>query len=118
MHFIHEGIGCSEDHAVEVAHARFKEKKLHEHRKQAGRTVLSPIVIVDDGDDDKDDTARLSDLIALVEVGLQTEEAKEDTGRLSELIAQVDAGLHAEEDTFFSQAVEVANEADAAYYRR
>ena len=46
------------------------------------------------------------------------EEAKEDTGRLSELIAQADAGLHAEEDTFFSQAVEVANEADAAYYRR
>jgi hypothetical protein len=24
--FIHEGIGCSEDHAAEVAHARFQEK--------------------------------------------------------------------------------------------
>ena len=59
-------------------------------------------MLADDGDEDEDDTARLSDLIALVEVGLQTEEAEEDTGKLSELIAQADADLQAEEDAFFS----------------
>ena len=55
----------------------------------AGHTIQSPIVLVNDGDEDKDNTARLSDLIALAEVGLQ-----------------------AEEDVFFSHA------AEAAYYRR
>jgi hypothetical protein len=70
LHFIHEGIGCNEDHAIEVAHARFQEKKLHEHRTRAGRTVLSLIVVADNGDKDEDDTVRLSDLIALAEVGL------------------------------------------------
>ena len=25
---MHEGIGCSEEHAAEVAHARYEEKKL------------------------------------------------------------------------------------------
>ena len=70
MHFIHEGIGCSEDHATEVACARYEEKKLDEHRMRAGRTVQSPIVLSDEGDKDEDDTARLSKLIALAEVGL------------------------------------------------
>jgi hypothetical protein len=37
---------------------------------------------------------------------------------LSELIAIVDQGLQAEEDAFFSQAAEAADEAEAAYYRR
>ena len=73
MHFIHEGIGCSEDHAAEVAHASF-ETKLHEHRTRTGRTVLSPIVIGDDGDEDEDDTSKLSELIALADQGLQAEE--------------------------------------------
>jgi len=58
--------------------------------------------LADDGDEDEDDTARLSDLIALVKAGLQAEEAEEDTGRLSELIAQADAGLQVKEDAFFS----------------
>ena len=49
MHFIHKGIGCGEDHAVEVAHAMYEEKKLDEHRKRAGRTVESPIVLSDEG---------------------------------------------------------------------
>ena len=49
MHFIHEGIGCSEDHAIEVARARYEEKKLEGHRKRAGRTVESPIVLSDEG---------------------------------------------------------------------
>ena len=62
--------GCNEDHAVEVARARFEEKKLHEHRTRAGRTVQSSIVLSDEGDEDEDDTARLSDLIALADVGL------------------------------------------------
>ena len=93
MHFIHEGIGCSEDHAVEVAHARYEEKKLDEHRTRANRTIQSPIVLADDGDKDEDDTAQLSDLIALAEAGLQAEEAEDDTGRLSELIALAEAGL-------------------------
>ena len=53
-----------------VAHARFQEKKLHDHRTRAGRTVLSPIAVVNDGDKDEDDTARLSDLIVLAEAGL------------------------------------------------
>ena len=70
MHFIHEWIGCSDEHAAEVAHARYKEKKLDEHRKQAGRTIESPIVLSDEGDEDEDDTARLSELIALAEVCL------------------------------------------------
>ena len=70
MHFIHEGIGCSEDHAAEVARARYEEKKLDDHRSRAGRTVQSSIVLSDEGDEDEDDTARLSDLIALDKVGL------------------------------------------------
>ena len=96
MHFIHEGIGCSEEHAAEVAHARYEEKKLDEHRKRAGRTVQSPIVLSDEGDEDEDDTARLSELIALAEAGLQAEE---------------------DDDAFFTQAAEAADEAEAAYYR-
>jgi len=93
LHFIHEGIGCSEDHAVEVGRARYEEKKLDEHRKRAGLTVQSPIVLSDEGDEDEDDTARLSELIALAEVDLQAEETEDDTNRLSELIALVEAGL-------------------------
>jgi len=114
LHFIHEGIGCSEDHDGEVAHARYEEKKLDEHRKRASRTIESPIVLSDEEDKDDDDTARLSELIALVEVGLQAEEAKDDTSSLSELIALAETGLQVEEDddAFFTQATE------AAYYRR
>ena len=97
MHFIHVEIGCSEEHAAEVAHARYEEKKLDEHKKRAGRTVESPIVLSDEGDEDEDDTARLSELIALAEAGLQAEEAKDDTGILSELIALAEAGLQAVE---------------------
>ena len=93
MHFIHEGIGCSEEHAAELAHARYEEKKLDEHRSRVGRTVQSPIVLSDEGNEDEDDTGRLSELIALAEAGLQAEEAEDDTGRLSQLIALVEAGL-------------------------
>ena len=93
MHFIYEGIRCSEEHAAEVDRARYEEKKLDEHRKRAGRTVKSPIVLSDEGDEDEDDTARLSDLIALIKTGLQAEEAEDDTGRLRELIALAVAGL-------------------------
>ena len=48
------------------------------------------------------------------------EKAKDDTGRLSELIALAEAGLQAEEDddAFFTQAAAAADEAEAAYYRR
>ena len=53
-----------------MARARNEEKKLDEHRSRAGRTVQSPIVLSDEGDEDEDDTSRLSELIALVEVGL------------------------------------------------
>ena len=56
MHFIHEGIGYSEDHAIEVARARYEEHKLDAHRTRAGRTVQSPIVLFDEGDEDEDDT--------------------------------------------------------------
>ena len=77
-------------------------KKLDENITRADCTVQSPIALADDGDEDEDDTARLSDLIALVKAGLQAEEAEEDTGRLSELIAQADAGLQVKEDAFFS----------------
>ena len=77
-------------------------------------------MLADDGDEDEDDTVQLSDLIALAEVGLQAKEAKDDTGRLSELIALAEVGLQAEEDddTFFTQATETADKAEAAYYRR
>ena len=95
LHFIHEGVGCSEDHAAEVPRARFEEKKLHEHRTRAGRTVQSPIVLSDEGDKDEDDTGRLSELIALAEAGLQVEE---------------------DDDTFFTQTIEAVDEAEAAYY--
>ena len=47
----------------------------------------------DEGDEDKDDTARLRDLITLAEVGLQAKEAENNTGRLSELIALAEVGL-------------------------
>ena len=70
MHFIHEGIGCSEERATGVAHARYEEK-LNEHRSRAGRTVQSPIMLSNEGDEDEDDTAKLSELIALAEVGMQ-----------------------------------------------
>ena len=53
-----------------MAHARYEEKKLDEHRKRASCTVELLIVLSDEGDEDKDDTARLSDLIALAESGL------------------------------------------------
>ena len=53
-----------------MAHARYVEKKLHEHRTRAGRSVLSLIVLDNEGDEDEDDAARLSDLIALAETGL------------------------------------------------
>ena len=68
----------------------------------------------------EDDTGRLSELITLAEAGLQAEEAEDDTSRLSKLIALAEAGLQAEEDddTFFTQAVEAVDEAEAAYYRR
>ena len=114
MHFIHEEIGCSEDHAVEVAYARFQEKKLHEHRRIGGRPVLSQIVEADEGDQDEDDAGRLSEIIALEEAGLQVEEDEDDTARLSELLALAEAGLQAEEDddAFFTQV------AEAAYDRR
>ena len=110
---------------------------------RAGRTVQSPIVLSDEGDEDEDDTARLSELIALVEAGLQAEEVEDDTSRLSELIALAEAGLQAEEaeddtgrlselialaevglqteeddNAFFTQAAEAAGEVEAAYYRR
>ena len=93
LHFIHEGIGCSGDHAVEVARASYVENKLHEHRTQASRSVLCPIVLDNEGDEDKDDIARLSDLIALAEVGLQAEKNEDDSRRLSELIALAETGL-------------------------
>ena len=53
-----------------MAHARYEEKKLDEHRKRAGRTVESPIMLFDEGDEDEDDTARLSELIALAKAGI------------------------------------------------
>ena len=62
MYFIHEGIGCSEEHAIELARVRYEEK-LDEHRSRAGRTVQSPIMLSDEGDEDEDDTSRLSELI-------------------------------------------------------
>ena len=96
LYFIYEGIECSKDHAAEVARARFEKKKLHEHKTRAGRTIQSPIVLSDEGDEDQDDTARLSDLIALAGTGLQAEDAKNDTSRLSELIALAETGLQAE----------------------
>jgi hypothetical protein len=73
-----------------------------------------------EGDEDEDDTARLSNLIALVEAGLQAEKEEDDTDRLSELIALAEAGLQVEEDedTFFSQVTEAVDEAEVAYYRR
>ena len=117
LHFIHEGIGYSRDHAAEVARASYVENKLHEHRTRAGRSVLCPIVLDNDGDEDEDDTARLSELIALAEMGLQAEEVEDNTGRLSELIALTEAGLQTEkdDDTFFTQSVD---EAEAAYDRQ
>ena len=68
----------------------------------------------------EDDTSRLSELIALAEAGIQVQEAEDDTSRLSKLIALAEVGLQVEEDddAFFTQATEVVDEAEAAYYRR
>ena len=120
MHFIYEGIDCSEEHATEVARARYEEKKLDDHRSRDGRTVQSPIVLFDEVDEDEDDTGRLSELIALAEAGLQAVEDKDDTSRLSKLIALAEAGLQSDEDddAFFTQAAAAADEAEAAYYKR
>ena len=51
---------------------------------------------------------------------MQAEEAEDDTGRLSELIALAETGLQTEEDddAFFTQTVEATDEAEAAYYKR
>ena len=54
-----------------------------------------PIMLSNEGDEDADDTARLSELIALAEAGIQAQEAEDDTGRLSELIALAEAGIQA-----------------------
>ena len=76
-------------------------------------------MLSDEAEGAEDDTGRLSELIAPAETGLQAEETEDDTGRLNELIALAEAGLQAEEDddAFFTQAVEAADEAEAAYYR-
>ena len=50
-------------------------------------------MLTDEAEEVEDDTGRLSELIALVEAGLQVEEAEDDTSRLSELIALAEAGL-------------------------
>ena len=55
-------------------------------------------MLSDEGDEDDNDTARLSEPIALVEAGLQAEEVEDNTGRLNELIALAEAGLQTEED--------------------
>ena len=68
-------------------------KKSYMSRIRAGRTVQSPIMLSDEGDEDEDDTGRLNELIALAEVGLQAKEVEDDTGRLSELVALSEAGL-------------------------
>ena len=91
--FIYEGTDCSEDHAAEVARARYEEKKLDDHRSRAGRTVQSPIVLSNEGAEDEEDTGRLSELIALAEAGMQAQEVEDDTGRLSELIALAEVSL-------------------------
>jgi hypothetical protein len=51
---------------------------------------------------------------------LQAKEDEDNTGRLSKLIALAEVGLQTkkDEDMFFSQAVVAADEAEAAYYRR
>ena len=79
-----------------MARARYEENKLDEHRTRAGHTIQSPIVLSDEGDEDEDNTARLSELIALAEAGLQAEE---------------------DDDVFFTQATEATYEAEVAYYR-
>jgi hypothetical protein len=69
----------------------------------------------DEGDQDEDDTSRLSELIALEEASLQVDEDEDNTSRLSELLVLAEVGLQAKDDAFLSQA---ADEAKAAYYRR
>ena len=54
-------------------------------------------MLSDEGDEDEDDTGRLSELIALAEAGLQAVEDEDDTGRLSELISLAEAGIQAQE---------------------
>jgi hypothetical protein len=117
LHFVHEGIGCTGEYDTDVARARYIENKLQKHQTRAGRIAQSPITLEDKDDDD---TARLSDLIALAEAGLQAKKEDDDTGRLSDLIALAEASLQAEEDedAFFSQAAEAIDEAEATYYKR
>ena len=44
-------------------------------------------MLCDDGDEDEDDTGKLSELIALTEADIQAQDAEDDTGRPSELIS-------------------------------
>ena len=81
-----------------MARASYVENKLHEHRTRVGHSVLCPIVLDNEGDEDEDDTARLSDLIALAKAGLQANKDEDDTGRLSKLIALAETGLQVQED--------------------
>ena len=48
-------------------------------------------MLSNEGNEDEDDTGRLSELIALAEAGMQAQEDDDDTGRLSELIALAEA---------------------------
>jgi len=61
-----------------VARVRYQEKKAHEHRTRGGRPVLSQIAEADEGNEEEDDIARLSELIALAEAGSQAKEDEDD----------------------------------------
>lgn len=117
MHFILAEIGCTRDHAADVAHARYLEKKAAE----AGLL------------DEDDGWSRLDELLALAEVGLSEAglEAKDDDtsrldedddwSRLHELLALAETGLaepglEDEEDwKFLSQC---ADEVEVAYLKQ
>jgi hypothetical protein len=74
-------IGCGVNYLADEAHARYVQDKM---------------ATVELMEEEKDDTCRLSELIALAEAGLHEEE-EDDTSRLSELIALAEAGLRAQE---------------------
>lgn len=90
------GTRHSEDHAAELARARFGKRKANEVQRRGARPLLSQIVEDKEGEEDDNDNGRLSELIGLAE---------------AEFPAVQD---DADDDDFLSQA---ADEVESAYYK-
>ena len=124
-------MGCTGNFEADAARARHVERKRQKRQSRGVGTVHRPIVLdaeaeEEEEEDDPSDPAhaRLSELIALAEAGLQAEETNDEDDpayrRLCELIDLAEAGLKEgeAEDDFFSQSLGEIDDAEAAYHRK